>query len=79
VAVRQVPLPAPDPVTYDGGPHDAADDEPDLGRCVDVISPKQMDHDMRTSGATTAPDGQRELSTPPHPVSGRQHGRRRSD
>jgi hypothetical protein len=73
VPARQVPQPAPDLVSYDRVSDDAADDEADLWRCIAVISLEQMDHDMRAPGATAAPDGQRELSTPPHPVPGRQH------
>jgi hypothetical protein len=80
VLARQVPQPAPDPVAHDRVADDAADDEADLWRCIGVISPVQMDHEVRSPGATAAADGQRELSTSPHPVPGRQHGgRRRSD
>jgi hypothetical protein len=79
VLARQVPQPAPDPVSHDRAPDDAADDEADLWQCIDVISSVQMDHDVGASGAATATDGQRELSTPPHPVAGRQHGGRRTE
>jgi hypothetical protein len=79
VLMRQVPQPAPDLVAHDRAPDDAADDETDLWQRIDVILPEQVDHHMRPAGAATAPDGQREVSTPPHPVPGRQHDERRSD
>jgi hypothetical protein len=79
VLARQVPQPTPDLVAYDRTADDAADDETDLCQRIDVISPEQVDHHVWPSGPAAAPDGQCEVSTPPHPVPGRQHDERRSD
>jgi hypothetical protein len=73
VGLCDVPQPAPGPVTHDGVADDAGHDETDEGRSIDVFSVKQVNYDVGTSGTASAPDGQRELGTPPHPMGGRQH------
>jgi hypothetical protein len=73
VVAYEVPQPAAYPVSYDRVADNTADDEADQGWGIVVISPEQVNHDMRPSSAASAPDGQRELSTPPHPIPGRQH------
>jgi hypothetical protein len=79
VLAHQVPQPTANLVAYDRAPDDAADDESDLWQHIVVISPEQVDYHVWPAGAATAPNGQREVSTPPHPVPGRQHDERRSD
>jgi hypothetical protein len=73
VVASEVPQPAADAVSHDRVADNAADDEADQGRDIVVISSKQVNHNMRPPDAATAPDGQGELGTPPHPVPGRQH------
>jgi hypothetical protein len=73
VGLCDVPQPATGPVTDDGVADDTGHDEADEGRSIDVFSVKQMNYDVGTSGTTSAPYGQRELRTPPHPMGGRQH------
>src|SRR5207253_96940 len=53
----------------DGTPHDEARERIKIL----VITTEQVQDDRRPSGAASAPDGQRELVTPPHPVTGGQH------
>lgn len=69
-----MPEPATHAVADDRVTDLTADGEADPGGFVDVIPELQVKNEMRPSGTIAAPDGRSELFSPPHPVSGRQHG-----
>jgi hypothetical protein len=54
----------------------AADREADAGNLIDPVPALQVQDESGPSSTITAPDGRRELFSPPHPMAGRQHDRR---